>query len=93
MQESEIENKLREVVEKMGGVCFKFVSPGNRGVPDRIAIYPGGMIHFIELKTKVGRLSALQKSQISRLRDLKIDVFVIYGIDGVKEYEEILNGI
>lgn len=93
MQESEIENKLREVVEKMGGVCFKFVSPGNRGVPDRIAIYPGGKIHFIELKTKVGRLSALQKTQISRLRDLETEVFVIYGIDGVKEYEELINGI
>lgn len=93
MQESEIEKELIKVVEKAGGVCFKFVSPGNRGVPDRIAIYPGGKIHFIELKTKVGRLSPLQKTQISRLRDRKIDVFVIYGIDGLKEYEETLNGL
>ena len=93
MQESEIENKLRKVVENKGGVCFKFVSPGNRGVPDRIAIYPGGMIHFIELKTKVGRLSALQKTQISRLRDLETEVFVLRGIEGVKGYEETINGI
>lgn len=91
MQESEIEKQLIKVVEKKGGVCFKFVSPGNRGVPDRIAIYPGGKIHFIELKTKVGRLSPLQKTQISRLRDLETTVFVLRGIDGVKDYEEVVK--
>lgn len=93
MQESEIEKQLIKVVENAGGVCFKFVSPGNRGVPDRIAIYPGGKIHFIELKTKVGGLSALQKMQISRLRDLETDVFVLRGIEGVSIYEGLINGI
>ena len=38
--ERTIENKLKKQIEKRGGIFFKFVSPGNKGVPDRIAILP-----------------------------------------------------
>ncbi|MDO5015273.1 MAG: VRR-NUC domain-containing protein [Clostridia bacterium] len=88
MRESEIEKILRVEIEKLNGVCFKFISPGNIGVPDRIVIYPGGKIHFIELKTKKGVLSKAQELQISVLRSKGAEVFVIFGIDGVKQYLE-----
>ena len=59
--EKEIEKKLRIAVEKRGGRCLKWVCPGWSGVPDRIVLLPGGLIHFVETKRpKGGVLSALQ---------------------------------
>jgi len=84
--EKNIEKFLNDNIKKLGGLTYKFVSPGNSGVPDRIIILPNGKLIFIELKTKSGRLSALQKLQIKRLRKLKQDVRVLYGLEEVKEF-------
>lgn len=88
MRESDIEKFLRDGVKKQGGRAYKFVSPGNDGVPDRIVIFPGQKPVFVELKTETGRLSTLQQVQIKRLRDLGQDVRVLHGIDEVKEFLE-----
>lgn len=50
MRESTIEARLRKKVKEAGGVCWKWVSPGRRGVPDRIVIFPHGAVAFVELK-------------------------------------------
>lgn len=89
MLESEIEKRLVREVRKLGGIAYKFVSPGNTGVPDRIVILPG-VITFVELKTETGRLSANQVRQIGKLRNLGVEVKVIHGM---KELEEFLNEI
>nr|DAR13819.1 MAG TPA: Nuclease [Caudoviricetes sp.] len=89
MLESEIEKKLVREVRKMGGMAYKFVSPGNTGVPDRIVILPG-VITFVELKTETGRLSPGQKRQIGKLQDLGMKVVVLHGM---KELEEFLDEI
>lgn len=60
--EKDIEKKLKKMVERHGGLCLKWVSPGMDGVPDRIVLLPGGRVFFIELKRpKGGKLSELQK--------------------------------
>lgn len=79
IRERDIENKLRQVVEKNGGLFFKFVSPGNDGVPDRIAVLPNGQTWFIELKALSGRLSPIQEWQIDRLKAKGANVVVIRG--------------
>jgi hypothetical protein len=61
MKESEIENYFKWAVERHGGKTYKFTSPSHRGVADRIACFPDGATWFVELKTKGGRLSELQK--------------------------------
>lgn len=86
MREQEIEQKLREAVKRMGGRAYKFISPGNVGVPDRIVIMPGGQVIFVELKTEVGRLTPVQKAQIGYLEGLGQDVRVLYGVDDVKSF-------
>lgn len=94
MAEREIEKKLVAGVRKLGGRAYKFVSPGNDGVPDRIVVLPGISPVFVELKTETGRLSSLQNVQIKRLKDLGQDVRVLYGLEDVKRFlEEIQNGI
>ena len=84
--ERDIENYMRQEVVKMGGLFYKFTSPGNRGVPDRIVILPDGRVVFVELKTKEGRLSELQKYQIKQLEKRNVMVFVVKGMDEVRRW-------
>lgn len=86
MLEREIEKVLVSEVKKLGGRAYKWVSPGNDGVPDRIVIFPNMRPIFVELKTERGKLSPLQKVQVERLRKLGQDVCVVYGIDGLSQF-------
>ena len=76
MRESEVEKLLVGGIRKLGGRAFKWVSPGNDGVPDRI---PGLPAVFVELKTVTGKLTPLQRVQLKRLRDMGQAVRVLYG--------------
>lgn len=94
MLEREVEKKLVDGVRRMGGRAYKFVSPGNDGVPDRIVVLPDTAPMFVELKTESGKLSSLQKVQITRLEKLGQNVRVLYGAKGVENFlEEMWNGI
>lgn len=86
MLEKEIEKYLSDEIKKQGGRTYKFVSPGNSGVPDRIVVLPGGRLFFIELKRENEKPRALQKNQIRKLRALGQDVRVLAGIDQVEEF-------
>ena len=87
MRERDLEKKLVDGVRKTGGRAYKFVSPGNDGVPDRIVVLYGRII-FVELKTLAGKLTRLQSSQITRLRILGQDVRVLYGETAVEDFVE-----
>lgn len=76
MYESGLENYVVNQVRAVGGRCFKWVCPGVTGVPDRICIFPGGRIIFVELKRPGltdGR-SVRQKKLCQLLRRLGCDV-------------------
>lgn len=88
MRESSIESKLVRMVRERGGLCFKFVSPGNPGVPDRIVITPAGRTVYVELKTETGRLAAIQKWQHEELRKRGADVRTLKGLEQVKAFVE-----
>lgn len=91
MKESEIEKILVRETKKLGGRAYKWESPGNDGVPDRIVILPGREPMFVELKTEKGRLSKLQKVQLSRLAVLGQTIDVIYGLGQLAEFFEVLG--
>lgn len=85
MREKDIERWLGERLKRLGCLYFKFVSPMNPGVPDRIVILPGGKTVYVELKTEVGRLSNVQQRQIARMRERGADVRMVRGVDEAKE--------
>ena len=94
MKESAIEARLVREVKKRGGLCYKFTSPGNPGVPDRIVILPGGTTVYVELITEIGRLAKIQKWQIEELRKRGADVRVLKGMDQVLAFlEEVAKGV
>lgn len=67
--EKSIENILRKAVEDEGGMCLKWVCPGHKGVPDRMILFPGGIIAFVELKRPGAKVKAggLQEWWLQRL--------------------------
>lgn len=86
MKESQLEGRLVRGIRAMGGKAYKFVSPGNVGVPDRLVILPGGQVLFAELKAEGGRLSAGQLMQIKELRRLGNEVYEVWGAPGVDSF-------
>ena len=85
MLEKIVERHLVEGVKKLGGLCYKFTSPGTQGVPDRLIITPLGRVIFAELKTDKGTLSKIQKHTINQMLIHHADVRVLYGLEQVKE--------
>ncbi len=82
MKEAEIENYFVWTVERMGGKAYKFKSPNNRGVSDRIAALFNGSTWFVELKRpKGGKLSPLQVI----FRDEVLDLNQKYALLDTKE--------
>ena len=78
-RERDIESGLRRQVEKMGGKFMKFRSLGNDGVPDRIAVLPGGRVWFVELKRGSEKPTGIQKWQMEQLRKMGCNVALITG--------------
>ncbi|MEG2930318.1 MAG: VRR-NUC domain-containing protein [Ruthenibacterium sp.] len=92
MLEKQVEQKLTRCVHALGGRCYKFVSPGNSGVPDRIVVLPGGRVVFVELKRCSGaRLDPLQALQASRLRALGCEVAAVKSIAEVDAFCKAVN--
>lgn len=86
MLEKDIEKKLRDKVNKIHGIAYKFTSPGNSGVPDRLVLLPNGRIYFVELKRPGKEPSKLQRMQIARIQALGFDVRVIDTMQKVEEF-------
>lgn len=78
MRESALERQLVREVKRIGGLAPKWVSPGNRGVPDRLVILPNGLTVYVEMKAPGKQLEPLQehwKRKLLKLgqRHYKID--------------------
>jgi hypothetical protein len=87
MLESEVEKKLcKRVKEELHGRAFKFVSPGQNGVPDRIILIPMGRIYFVETKAPGKKLRRLQEWVCGLIRDLGFEVIRIDTIDKVEMF-------
>lgn len=90
MNEKTIERKLVNMARKTGGLALKFVSPGFDGVPDRIVLYPGGRVGFVELKSP-GKI--MRPLQVRRKRQLESFGFKVFCVDGTEQIEEALDEI
>jgi hypothetical protein len=63
--ESDIEARLVNGAEKLGGVCLKM---GQDGWPDRVVALPNGVTVWVELKRPDGRVATLQQWRRKQLR-------------------------
>lgn len=76
MIENQVENYLIKKVSALGGKAWKFVSPGNAGVPDRLITY-NSKAFFVEVKRPGGKPRALQKATVAQIRATGMKVYCI----------------
>ena len=86
MRESIVEKKFTAEVKKRGGLAVKFVPPGFNGVPDRLVLFPGGRMAFVELKAPGETMQPLQQY---RARQFAALGFRVYTVD----HTEMIGGI
>lgn len=90
MREKTIEQKFREAVKAVGGVAVKFTSPGWDGMPDRLALLPGGRMAFVEVKAPGKNPRPLQEARHRMLLRLG---FKVYVLDDVRQIGGIIDEI
>ena len=83
MREKTVEQKLVSEVKKAGGICPKWVASGFDGVPDRIAMFPGGKIAFVEVKAPGEKPRPLQAARHVLLRRLGFRVYILDEIEKI----------
>lgn len=90
MREKNVESAFIDAVKEQGGLALKLVSPGFNGMPDRLVIFPGGIIAFVEVKAPGKKPRALQ---LSRHRLLKQFGFRVYNLDKIDDIGGMIDEI
>lgn len=84
--EKVIEHHLVQSMTAIGGLCIKLLCSQFIGLPDRICLFPGGKIIFVELKTTGKKPRRIQEIIHDKLRVVGARVEVIDSIKGVDEF-------
>ena len=77
-----VERTLVHEVRSHGGLCIKLLSQHFIGLPDRICLFPGGIIAFVELKTTGAKPRKIQTFVHDKIRSLGFRVEVIDSVQG-----------
>ncbi|MGQ4666825.1 VRR-NUC domain-containing protein [Metabacillus halosaccharovorans] len=83
MNEASVEQRLKKKVNEHGGLALKLVSPGFAGVPDRLVLFSGSKVAFVELKAPSKKLRALQRKRKKQLEAIGFKVFKIDSYEAV----------
>ena len=76
-REKTIEQSLNKAVKSYGGIAVKLVSPGLAGMPDRLVLFPGGRLGFVEVKAPGRKPRAIQEVRHKQFRQLGFKVYVL----------------
>lgn len=92
MVESEklVERKLVELTKINNGMCIKLLCNHILGLPDRLCLFPGGKLAFVELKTTGEKPKRIQIFMHKKLRALGFRVEVIDTVEGVIEFVDMM---
>lgn len=88
MLEKQIEAKVCEYAKTKNVLVYKFTSPARAAVPDRMFIRSDGHIWFVEFKRQGAKPTEAQEREHHRLRQHKVNVFVI---DNVEEGKTMID--
>lgn len=92
MCEKSTEKRLVTEVERVGGWCLKLPAIHNAGLPDRLCLFPGGEVVFVELKAFGKKPRKIQTLMHQKLKAMGFRVEVVDTPEQIKkimkEYEE-----
>ena len=81
--ETQLKNQVKRWVNAQGGFCLKTSDRFTSGIPDLwVCIHGRGV--WIELKTKTGKVSAIQQWTIDQIRGAEGEAVVCHSLDEVK---------
>lgn len=81
MLEKTIERCIVKYAKEKGIISYKFASPANRSVPDRIFINEYGVIVFIEFKRPGKSLSKLQQFTYNKFKKRNCNIHIVDSIE------------
>lgn len=84
--EKATERYLTTETKRIGGLSLKLLPQFFNGIPDRLCLFPGGRLFFIETKSEKDKPRKLQLIVHKQLRDLGFEVLVIDTKEQVKEF-------
>lgn len=84
--EKDIEKKIVAYAKSKGCLCYKFTSPAQRAVPDRIIVTPHGVVGFLEVKRPGNKPTPLQNREMEKLSDQSCFVEWHDTVEGAKEF-------
>lgn len=86
--EKRLERKLEAAMKEIDGFALKFPAFFNKGFPDRICLFPGGIVVFVEVKKPGGKLERMQEYWRDRLTGWG---FTYYKLDTDAVLQDIMN--
>ena len=86
VSEKAIEAYLVKRVTAAGCLCLKYTNPNMVGYPDRLVVEPGGMVQWVELKSKGEHPTPIQLVRLNELRGLGHDIFVCSSREDVDKF-------
>lgn len=92
--EATLEKRLVTKITDLGGIAWKFTSPGTIGVPDRIIMFQGKLC-FVEMKAPGKQMREIQKWRKEQIEREGFPVMCLSSEEQVDEFVEelIRNGI
>lgn len=92
VRETKVEKHLCDSAKELpdDSICEKHVSPGRRGVPDRILLYHG-FVFFIETKAPKGKVKKWQARDHELRRRCGILVVVLHTVEAVDRFMDSLS--
>ena len=86
--EKEFERTLSKYVDDAGGMAVKLLSQFLRGLPDRMFLFKGGIVIFVEFKSTGKKPTKIQEYVHKRIQALG---FLVLVVDSVEAYEKAKN--
>lgn len=81
-----VERKLVEQVKLHNGLCIKLLCNHILGLPDRLCLFPGSRLAFVELKTTGQKPKKIQLYMHNKIRKLGFRVEVIDSVNDVYKF-------
>lgn len=91
-KESDIEKHLVRIVWYYSGEAIKIQGVGNKSLPDRMCIFPGGKTWFVETKKPGKKPNVLQLATHAKLEEMGFNVRVIWNKEQLKQFRDEISG-
>lgn len=85
--EKAIERYLVRRTGELGFLCLKYTNPNATGYPDRIVLFPGRQVMWVEVKSKGKRPTAIQ---MERMKELAKKGHSVWVVDSREEVDRFL---